>query len=159
MGGARPNPKQRTLGFGAAAGLVHPATGYQLTYTLSLAPSVAQALRVGLEEKFPEEAIRLAWQQIWPKEKRRCWDMYQFGMDVLCSLSASETQEFFRSFFSVPSEQWKGFLSAQVSPYDLSKTMAQVFVEASSPIRKNLVQRAMNRDGLDLLRSVLGFSY
>ena len=55
--------------------------------------------------------------------------------------------------------QWKGFLSAQVSPYELSKTMAQVFVQGSFPVRKNLVQRAMNRDGLDLLRSVFGLSY
>ena len=41
MGGALPALEQPLLGFGSAAGLVHPATGYQMVRTMNLAPKVA----------------------------------------------------------------------------------------------------------------------
>ena len=37
MGGPRPDPRQRVVAFGAAAALVHPATGYQLCRALAAA--------------------------------------------------------------------------------------------------------------------------
>ena len=159
MGGPRPDIHQQSLGFGSAAGLVHPATGYQLVYSLSLAPLVAQALRVGLEEGTPKEAVHLAWQQMWSKDQRRCWDMFQFGMDLLCSLSLEETQEFFSAFFSIPASQWKAFLSGQLHPFDVSRAMASVFLQASNTTRINLLQKATQKEGMTLFRSIFGFSY
>ena len=156
MGGPRPSLQQRTLGFGAAAGLVHPATGYQLAYSLSLCDVVADALCVGLAEGNVEEAVRLAWLQIWPKERIRCWDMYQFGMDVLCSLSTEQTHEFFQAFFSVPNQNWKTFLSGKGTPADISRTMAQVFIQAPFSLQKRLINHAIQPKSLGLVRSVLG---
>ena len=157
MGGPRPSLKQRTLGFGAAAGLVHPATGYQLAHSIALSDVVAQALCVGLKEGNVEEAVRLAWLQIWPKEKRRCWDMYQFGMEVLCSMTTVQTQEFFHTFFSIPNQSWKTFLSGRGTPADVSKAMAQVFVQAPFSLQKRLINHAIQPKSLSLVRSVLGF--
>ena len=159
MGGPRPDVRQRAFAFGAAAGLVHPATGYQLTYALQLAPKVAHALRLGLEQGSPKEAVHLAWLQLWPKEKQRVWDMYQFGMEVLCSLSTKETQSFFQSFFSIRPELWKGFLCAQLPVMELAKAMAMVFLEAPFSVRSRLIQHATKREGATLFRSVLGLSY
>ena len=159
MGGSRPLIDQRTLGFGAAAGLVHPATGYQLSYSMSLAPVVAQAIAMGLEEGSVEEAVRLAWLQIWPKEQRRCWDMYQFGMELLCSLSTAQTHDFFRAFFSIPADSWRRFLCAKATPTEVSKAMAQVFMNGSFSLQKTLINSAVQKNGLKLMRSVFGLSY
>lgn len=159
MGGPQPLLQQRNLGFGAAAGMVHPATGYQLTRCLSTAPKVARALHLGLEHDDPFEAVCLAWKEIWSKDSSRCWDMYQFGMEVLCSLSLLETQEFFQAFFSIPKDLWSGFLSANASPFAVSKAMAHVFMQGSPAMRKKLTQKAMNPRGLHLFCSIAGFSY
>lgn len=156
MGGPRPSLKQRTLGFGAASGLVHPATGYQLAYAISICDVVADALCIGLNEGSIEEAVRLAWLQIWPKERRRCWDMYQFGMELLCSMSVSQTNDFFQTFFSIPAESWKMFLSGKGSPADVSKAMAHVFMQAPFSIQKLLINNAIQPKSLSLVRSVLG---
>ena len=156
MGGPRPSVQQRILGFGAASGLVHPATGYQLAYAISICDLVADALYIGLKEGKVEEAVRLAWLQIWPDERRRCWDMYQFGMELLCSMSTVETHDFFRTFFSIPSESWKLFLSGKGNPAQVSKAMAQVFMKAPFSIQKRLVNSAIQPTSLRLVRSVLG---
>ncbi|HEX2188284.1 MAG TPA: lycopene cyclase family protein [Longimicrobiaceae bacterium] len=48
MGGPLPSPRQRVVGFGGAAGMVHPATGYLLARVLADAPALAGALADGL---------------------------------------------------------------------------------------------------------------
>jgi hypothetical protein len=40
---------QRTLAYGAAAGLVHPASGYSIVNSLSRAPRFAEAVVNGLK--------------------------------------------------------------------------------------------------------------
>ena len=49
MGGGVPLRRQRHLAFGAAAGMVHPATGYLISRMLSTAPKFADAIAIGLE--------------------------------------------------------------------------------------------------------------
>ncbi|CAN0594832.1 unnamed protein product, partial [Laminaria digitata] len=44
MGGALPPGPQRVVPFGAAAGMVHPATGYSLNRVLAIAPTLAETI-------------------------------------------------------------------------------------------------------------------
>ena len=54
------------IAFGAAAALVHPATGYQLCRMLAAAPKVADALITAHREKrTPDAAARAAYAAVW----------------------------------------------------------------------------------------------
>ena len=66
MGGAIPKLDQRVLGFGVAAGLVHPVTGYQITTSINLAPQIASCLKSHIQT--PQKAVQKAWKLMWTKE-------------------------------------------------------------------------------------------
>ena len=117
---------------------------------------MAEALYIGLNESSPQAAVQLAWGVIWPKDKHRTWDMYHFGMELLCGLNTHETQLFFDTFFNIPAELWKGFLSATLPPRELSKAMAHFFIDADITIKNRLMQHAIGFRGVSFLRSVLG---
>src|SRR5690606_31912220 len=44
MGGTLPSPGSSMLPFGASAGLVHPATGYQIATAFTLGPALARLI-------------------------------------------------------------------------------------------------------------------
>ena len=50
LGGTPPVAPQRTLAYGAAAGLVHPASGYSIVNSLRRAPKFADAVVSGLKD-------------------------------------------------------------------------------------------------------------
>jgi lycopene beta-cyclase len=127
MGLALPTKTQPLVGFGAAAAMVHPATGYQLASALTLAPTVAKALADGLAEGSPAEASRLAWDAVWPVERARLWSLYRFGMDALCTFDLARTRIFFQSFFALEPCDWQRYLDATASPGELAAIMARLF--------------------------------
>jgi hypothetical protein len=69
------------MGFGAAANLVHPATGYSVLRSLSEAPAVADTLAAGLKKQREAESegaevssavvAEAAWDTLWSAERRR----------------------------------------------------------------------------------------
>jgi hypothetical protein len=81
----RAQGKQAHFGFGAAANLVHPATGYSILRSLSEAPAVADTIVARLREQQQEEASAVAsfemqtsasvaeaaWGTLWSDERRR----------------------------------------------------------------------------------------
>lgn len=81
VGGPLPLPEQPMAAFGAAANLVHPATGYSLTRSLREAPAMAAAVKAALDA-CPDSAAAAAqvWGALWSPEKRRqvgaalCWE-------------------------------------------------------------------------------------
>ena len=154
MGGPSPVLGQRTVGFGAAAGLVHPASGYSLARSLQHAPAVADALVAGLAES-PAAASQAAWAALWPEDRRRSWELFRFGMDVLCSLDRDATGRFFDAFFDLPSERWAGFLSATLPPSGVSRAMAELFAHADIGTRLTLMGHGA-RQPAALLRAVVG---
>lgn len=156
MGGPLPRRDQRTVGFGAAAGMVHPSTGYQLARTLRLAPEVAQALSGGLSEGDPAAASARAWQTLWPKDRLRQWEMFGFGADVLCRLDRDMTQRFFDTFFALPDSHWRGFMSATTPASGIARAMARFYLEADPRLKRLLVDSGARKGGVSLLRSVIG---
>lgn len=86
VGGPLPLPDQPVVAFGAAAGLVHPATGYSLTRSLREAPGMADAIAAALHEAPGSTAANAAWEALWSQERRRQAAFHVFGMELLCQV-------------------------------------------------------------------------
>lgn len=153
MTGPAPVVGQRTLAYGAAAGMIHPATGYQLARLLREAPRVADAIAGGLGHS-PQEAASAAWRTLWPAKRRRTWALYNFGAEILGTLNHSQTVAFFEAFFRLQPAQWQGFHSATLPPGGVARAMTAFFLSAPQPIRRRLVAASASRSGATLLRSV-----
>merc|ERR1712003_379057 len=98
MGGADPVVPQRTIGFGATASLIHPASGYMVARAMEIAPRVAttiaphlQQLRQDYNQQKPlhnlDATSQAAWLAIWPPDERRQRDFMHFGFELLCLLN------------------------------------------------------------------------
>lgn len=72
VGGPLPINCQPVTAFGAAANLVHPATGYSIVRSLREAPELARAMAEILKKDLPvAETSTQVWDALWPQEKRR----------------------------------------------------------------------------------------
>lgn len=66
-----PLPDQTVTAFGAAANLVHPATGFSVSRSFREAPAFADELARAVREGVPvAEASRRVWDKLWPEERR-----------------------------------------------------------------------------------------
>ncbi|MBV9775072.1 MAG: lycopene cyclase family protein [Gemmatimonadetes bacterium] len=157
MGGALPDPRQRVVGFGGAAGMVHPATGYLLARTLAAAPTLADALagELGRPGGTPEGAARAGWAALWPADRRRRHALFRFGMEVLLRLDAADTRAFFAAFFALPEADWRGYLSDRLPALQLAGVMSRLFAAAPARLRRRLATPALGPNGVDLVRSLL----
>lgn len=155
MGLPLPREDQNILAFGAAASMVHPATGYQLAHALRLAPQLAENLRESLDSKMPEKAVENGWNLLWPKGKRQSWELYQFGMDFLVARNAPDTRKFFEAFFQQNEEQWQGYLSGNLPPHLVGKSMKSVFSHLDNSMRWRLIRAGASLKGLPILQAAL----
>ena len=157
-GGALPEADQQITAFGAAANLVHPATGYSIARSLREAPSMAAALAVALEEQ-PSSvaAAKFVWDALWTQEKRRQASFHVFGMELLCHLDLNNTADFFSTFFALPGSFWRGFLASKLSSVDLLGFAAGTFILAPVNIKAKLVSHLMTDPaGKYLMKVYLG---
>jgi lycopene cyclase-like protein len=143
----RPGP---ALPFGASAGLVHPATGYQVTRALALAGPVAEALAAG---GTPSQAIDRAWRTIWPASARRTRALHDLGLQLLLSFDAAQTRRFFDLFFKIPPPSWRAYLSASAPPSAVAGAMARVFTRLDPPLQRAIIALVLDRGGPHLLRA------
>ena len=159
LGGTPPVAPQRTLAYGAAAGLVHPASGYSIVNSLRRAPGFAQAVVEGLKQREgglgPEgggpitnsnsgmgmipASSALGWDVLWGDEPRRQVGFYQFGMELLMSLRIEQMRVFFRTFFGLPPRLSAGFLSNDLSSSELLLFALTVFVQGNWELRALLL--------------------
>ena len=72
VGGPLPVAHQTVTAFGAAANLVHPATGYSIARSLREAPGMADAVAAILQRQQPVgQTAHDVWRALWPAEKQR----------------------------------------------------------------------------------------
>jgi lycopene epsilon-cyclase len=153
-----PDPARPLTAFGAAAGLVHPATGYSLARSLAEAPafaaSAAAALR-GEPGRAGAAAVSAAvWASLWPAPRRRAAAFQLFGMELLARLGPADTDAFFRTFFSLPAPLWRGFLASTLSPAALIGFALATFAVAPWRLRFALVRHlATDPSGRYLIRA------
>lgn len=151
MSPGRPTPNSPTVLFGAAAGYVHPATGYSVAASLHAAPRVAAALAatVGVGDQLQRSGIVDA--AVWPTSQRRARALHDYGLAALLRLPASDIQHFFDAFFSLPSSEWSAYLRVDTDAAAVSRVMASVFRSVPWALRGRLAA-GDPRPFLELLR-------
>ena len=150
MGGALPE-RGRTLGFGGAAGMVHPATGYQLTRALDTAPQLAAAVARELDDGGdPARAAEAGWETLWPADRRHRRDLFHFGMELLLRLDPAKLPEFFEIFFDLSDADWQGYWNDRLSAGELATVMGRVFRRSSPAIRAAMIRTAASATGVRL---------
>jgi len=141
---------QRTLAFGAAAGYVHPATGYMVGYAARMAPTVADALADGLSGRGRslDSVAADAWQAIWPREALRTRALYLLGAIAAARFDLTTTRQFFDTFFALPTPQWSGYLARSLSVQQLAPVMLRIYRRSDGSIRRALRAEFIRRPAL-----------
>ena len=144
MGTTLPEIQGPLFAFGASAGLVHPATGYQMGRMLRAAPAVAAAVAHGLERRQPgDEIARQAWDVLWPPDVRRARRLLIFGREVLRHLERQQLCRFFETFFGLPAGDWRDYLCGEANYRRLSRIMWRLFGRLDTKLRWSLARRAV----------------
>ncbi len=140
MGGPLPSPDQPVVAFGAAAGYVHPATGYSLAASLRSAERVGAAIAAAAALAPHDRVIDSAaiWDAVWSTSMRRTRVLHDFGLDMLLRLDTDGVREFFGTFFDLSAERWPGYLRIDTAPTDVASVMAELFRKSSWPQRRRL---------------------
>jgi lycopene beta-cyclase len=157
MNPALPDRKQRVVGFGAAASMVHPPSGYLVSSALAAAPGVARAIAcaLGAAGATPAAVAHAGWQAIWPDDRVQRRYLYLFCLASLMRCNLQQTQEFFQTFFELPYHQWSGYFSATLTTAELCRTMWQIFTRLPFSVRMPLVRSVASESGL-LWQAVCG---
>lgn len=139
-----PPPRRDESGpirFGAAAGMIHPATGYSIGSALGHAERVATAIASELERGSGSGAVdpgpvRAA---VWSPAARRTRQLHDYGHDVLLRLDREGVQRFFDTFFDLPIETWSPYMRIDTPPTRLAGVMTKMFARAPMRLRSRLV--------------------
>jgi lycopene beta-cyclase len=128
------------LGFGAAAPLTHPATGYQLAESLRLAPAVAAAAADALDGAGgPAAALAAARAVVWPAGARAVYLLRRRGLEALLRLPPRRLPEFFDGFFRLPPARQHAYLSGRCDAVGTLAAMAGTFGTTGWEVRLRLI--------------------
>ncbi|XP_022751742.1 lycopene epsilon cyclase, chloroplastic isoform X1 [Durio zibethinus] len=179
VGGSLPNTEQKNLAFGAAASMVHPATGYSVVRSLSEAPNYASVIANILKKDHSKgmlnsvrnngnismqgmlcdlssERFFNAWNTLWPQERKRQRSFFLFGLALILQLDIEGIRTFFHTFFRLPSWMWQGFLGSTLSSADLVLFAFYMFVLAPNDMRMCLVRHLLSDPtGATMIRTYL----
>ncbi|TKY72823.1 Lycopene epsilon cyclase [Spatholobus suberectus] len=154
VGGSLPNTEQKNLAFGAAASMVHPATGYSVVRSLSEAPKYASVIATILKDGHAKDIITherrkgnlsmQAWNTLWPQERKRQRAFFLFGLALILQLDIEGIRTFFRTFFCLPDWMWQGFLGSSLSSTDLVLFAFYMFIIAPNNLRMCLVRHLLS---------------
>ncbi len=135
-----PDPRQRVVGFGGAAGMVHPASGYLVGGLLRRAPELAAAIATGLSGGLEGDALaHMAWEGLWSPALRWKHAFFRFGLEKLMRFDEARLRHHFAAFFSLPPEQWYGFLTNTLTPPELLAAMVRLYGLAPWDVRWGLM--------------------
>jgi len=130
------------LGFGAAAPLVHPASGFSLAPALQLAPVVAAALAGHLPAD-PGAALAAARSAVWPTSARVVHRCRHIGLEALLRMPPDRVPAFFDVFFALPEQQRWCYLTGRDDLRGTAATMTRLFTTAGWDLRRRLVTPAL----------------
>jgi lycopene beta-cyclase len=137
----QPYFNQRVVGFGGAASMVHPASGYQVSQALRRAPGVAQAIAQALDDDVSVGSLsHAAWHAVWPRERLRNRYLYLFGLATLLGFDEQQLHAFFTSFFHLPTRQWSAYLSDTNTTAELLISMLRLFGATANNVRMGMLQ-------------------
>ncbi len=148
MGLPLPDLSQRVVGFGGAASMVHPASGYMMASVLNTAPTLAKTVAQALGRGDVTGVSNLAWNTLWSASKVRQRSLYLFGLEAQLKLDGAQLRSFLAAFFELPAPLWQGYLSGTLSVKDQAETMARLFAHAPNAVRFPLTRTAFGHSGL-----------
>lgn len=139
-----PSLNQAVIGFGGAASMVHPASGYMIGALLRRAPGVAKTIACMVENLNNSPAIiaASAWQTLWSSDELRKRALYLFGLENLMRFDEPTLQAFFASFFQLPQSHWSAFLANTLSTPEMLQAMINLFGHTPNVVRWNLMRSA-----------------
>ncbi|GER36018.1 lycopene epsilon cyclase [Striga asiatica] len=152
VGGSLPNTEQKNLAFGAAASMVHPATGYSVVRSLSEAPNYALVIANILKQSNVRNMVissrisnisMQAWNALWPLERKRQRAFFLFGLALILQMDIEGIRTFFHTFFRLPKWMSQGFLGSTLSSVDLLLFAFYMFVIAPNDMRKRLINHLL----------------
>lgn len=137
-----PDLHQPVVAFGGAASMVHPASGYMVGALLRRGPSLAAAIATKLQDTQagPTVIAQAAWQELWNRDRLRKYYLYRFGLEKLMRFDEVLLKQHFDTFFSLPRDQWSGFLADTLSTPALVAVMVRLFAIAPNSLRWGLLQ-------------------
>lgn len=134
-----PVPRRgRTVPFGTAAGLVHPATGYSVATSVRLADPVADAVAKAWE-RGPAAAASAAHRALWPPSARTVHGLRRHGLRALCGMPPELVPVFFELFFTLPIGLQRAFTSGHQDVSGTAEAMSALFRIAPWRVRKHLI--------------------
>ncbi|WP_461157539.1 lycopene cyclase family protein [Saccharopolyspora tripterygii] len=133
----------RVVPFGAAAGFVHPASGFSVARALLRAPWLAAALSGGLTTG-PATAARAGWQVLWPPDAIAAHVLRQRALRALLSLPPESVPEFFEAFFSLPEAHRIEFLAGEGTSGGTARAMSALFARVPWSVRRSIVWGGMS---------------
>ena len=104
---------------GAAAGLVHPATGYSVATSLQIGGAVADAVLAGADAAAVRALVRST-------RRRATLGLFALGREVLLGMDEGQTDVFFSTFFTLPPSAWNAYLDTGSPPSAVAATMLRV---------------------------------
>lgn len=137
-----PDLQQPVLGFGGAASMVHPASGYMVGSLLRRAPAVASAVAGLLRHEPAASSLALAragWLALWPAAERFRRAFYLFGLSKLMGFEDVRLRHHFAAFFQLPAAEWYGFLTNTLTTPQLLAAMLRLFALAPNDVRAGLI--------------------
>ncbi|WP_146618198.1 lycopene cyclase family protein [Lujinxingia litoralis] len=148
MGTALPPPPRADqapiIAFGAAAGFVHPATGYSLARSLREAAPLADLLQNALSAERPAHTTALqARALLWSARDRRARALYTLGQESVMAMDLDTIAHFFESFFLLPDEDWHAYMAATLTPAEVAALMWKLFGKSPNSLRLHLAREAL----------------
>ncbi len=149
MGGRLPDRSTMVAGFGAAAGYIHPVTGYSVAASLRAAPRVADAVVHAMSDGCRGAAlVDATWRAVWPADQVRTRALHDYGLSALQRLDAASIGVFFDSFFALPAADWSDYLRIDTPATRIASIMTRFFTAMPPKIRLRVMgtsPRALGR--------------
>ncbi|MFC5994255.1 lycopene cyclase family protein [Pseudonocardia hispaniensis] len=123
------------LGFGSAAPLIHPSTGFSVATALSLAPRLADALI-----RSPATADTV----LWSPAARAVHLLRRRGLEALLRLPPEEVPAFFEVFLGLPHRHRWAYLTGRDDLTGMIAAMAALFGRSGWALRGRLVGHALD---------------
>ena len=131
------------LGFGAAAPLIHPATGYSVAASFRLAPQVAEAIAAHLPD--PGRALAAAHRTVWSPSAQAIHRFRRIGLEAILRMPPDDVPEFFERFFSLPEEHRWTYLTERDDVIGTASAMGRLFRVSDWRLRRHLVASPVRR--------------
>jgi hypothetical protein len=117
-----------------------------------VAAAIATALAAGDEERVGDRVL----DAVWTADARASRAIFLVALEAARRFSRADAQRFFRAFFSLPADHWRGFLDATLSSQQLLAILRALFAHVDGRTRLALARGLFAPASLELLKSRLG---